>query len=72
MMGENKLVKPASPDRSDKMVKVTSGFVGIPQQMLANSRQECWSVKGTSFSFHQLLDLAPVIGRIMVANGAHA
>lgn len=60
-----------SPDRSDKMVKVTSGFVGIPQQMLDNSRQECWSVKGTLFYFHQLLDLAPVIGRIMVASGAH-
>ena len=60
-----------SPDRSDKMVKVTSGSVGIPQQMLDNSRQECWSVKGTLFYFHQLLDLAPVIGRIMVASGAH-
>ena len=56
------------PDRSDKMVKLTLGFVGIPQQMLDNRRQECCSVKGTSFSFHQLLDLALVIGRIMVPN----
>lgn len=60
------------PDRSDKMVKLTSGFVEIPQQMLDNSRQECGSVKGTSFSFQQLLDLALMIGRIMVPSDAHA
>lgn len=70
--GEGEQTYETIPDRSGKMVKLTSGFVEIPQQMLDNSRQECGSIKGTSFSFQQLLDLAPVIGRIMVPNDAHA
>ena len=60
------------PGRSDKMLRPTAGFVGIPQQMLGNNRQECWSVEGTWFSFHTILTLAPVIGRIMAPNDVHA
>lgn len=46
--GENKLMKPSQTGVT-RLVKLTSGFAEIPQQMLDNSRQECGSVKGTSF-----------------------
>lgn len=54
------------------MLRPTTGFVGSPQQMLGDNRQECWSVESTWFSFHTILTLAPVIGRIMAPNHVHA